>query len=110
MTLLDILGGPSSRHAATLLASAGLAAAVPPAVAGAADWAETTGSQRRVGAVHALGADAATFLLVASLLARLRGRYAPAARLGITANTVMIGAGFLGAHLALNPASVSRAL
>jgi hypothetical protein len=60
-TLLDILGGPPSRHAATLLVAAGIAAAVPTAVAGAADWAQMTGSERRVGAVHALGADAATF-------------------------------------------------
>ncbi len=66
-TLLDLVGGPSSRHAATLLTAAGIAAAIPTAVAGAADWAQTTGDERRVGAVHALGADAATFLSIASL-------------------------------------------
>lgn len=34
--LLDVVSGPTSRHAATLLASAGVAVAVPTAVAGAA--------------------------------------------------------------------------
>lgn len=108
-TLLDLLGGPSSRHAATLLTAAGIAVAIPTAVAGAADWAQTTGDERRVGAVHALGADAATFLFIASLTARLRGHYRAAARLGIGANTIMTGAGFLGGHLALNRGTARRA-
>jgi hypothetical protein len=108
-TLLDLLGGSSSRPAATLLTAAGIAAAVPTAVAGAADWAQTTGSQRRVGAVHALGADTATLLFIASLTARLHGHHPAATRLGIAANTVMIGAGLLGAHLALNHGTARRA-
>jgi|SRR4051795_1246428 len=76
-TLLDVVSGPASRHAASLLTSAGVAVAVPTAVAGAADWAEMTGSQRRVGAVHAPGTDIATFLFIGSQAARLRGRYPP---------------------------------
>jgi Zn-dependent protease len=107
-TLLDVVGGPASRHAATLLTSAGVAVAIPTAVAGAADWAEMTASQRRVGAVHALGTDIATLLFMASLIARLRGRYAAATRLGAAANLVMIGAGFLGGHLALNQGAARR--
>ena len=63
---------------------------------------------RRVGAVHALGTDVATFLFMGSLVARLRGRYAAAARLGIWANLVMVGAGFLGGHLALNRGTARR--
>lgn len=39
---------------------------------------------------------------MASLVARLSGRYAAAARLVIGATAVMMGAGFLGGHLALN--------
>ena len=107
-TLLDVVGGPASRHAATLLTSAGVAVAVPTAVAGAADWAEMTGSQRRIGAVHALGTDIATFLFIGSLAARLHGRYATASRLGVAANLVMTGAGFLGGHLALNQGTARR--
>lgn len=107
-TLLDVLGGPTSRHAATLLTGVGVAVAMPTAVAGAADWAGMTGSQRRVGAVHALGSDLATFLVIGSLATRLRGRYAAATRLGLAANIVMVGAGFLGGHLALNRGTARR--
>ncbi|MGB8385953.1 MAG: hypothetical protein WCG47_32740 [Dermatophilaceae bacterium] len=59
---LDVLGGPSSRHAASLLESAGIALAVPTAAAGAAVWAEMTGGERRIGAVHGLGSDVGSFL------------------------------------------------
>lgn len=107
-SVLDLLGGPSSRHAATLLTSLGVAASVPTAVAGAADWSELTGSARRVGAVHALGTDIATFLVMGSLVARLRGRHDTATRLGVGANLVMVAAGFLGGHLALNRGTARR--
>ncbi len=107
-TLLDLVGGTGSRHAATLLTSAGLAAAIPTAVAGAADWSELTGSERRVGAVHAVGTDLATFLFLGSLVARVRGRHAPGVRLGLAANAVMVGAGFLGGHLALSRGTARR--
>lgn len=101
-TLLDLLGGPDSRHAATLLTTAGVAVAVPTAVAGAADWAEMSGAERRVGAVHALGTDLVVFLFIGSLVARMRGRHAAGARLAAAANVIMVGAGFLGGHLALS--------
>lgn len=107
-TLLDVVGGPASRHAATLLTGAGVAVAVPTALAGAADWAEMTGSQRRVGAVHAVGTDLATFLFTWSLAARLRGRHAGAVGLGVAANLVMAAAAFLGSHLALNRGTAGR--
>jgi uncharacterized membrane protein len=107
-TLLDVIGGPASRHAATLLTSVGVAVAVPTAIAGAADWAELVGSERRVGAVHGLGADIVIFLFVGSLVSRLRGRYAAATWLGAGANLVMMGAGFLGGHLALNRGTARR--
>jgi len=107
-TLLDVVGGNTSRHATTLLTSAGVAIAVPTAVAGAADWAGMTGDDRRVGAVHALGTDIAIFLFAGSLLARMRGRFAAGARLGAVGNLVMAGAGFLGGHLALNRGAARR--
>lgn len=107
-TLLDVVGGPASRHAATLLTGAGVAAAIPTAVSGAADWAGMTGSDRRIGAVHALGTDIAMFLVIGSLVARRRRRYAAGAWLGAGANLVMVGAGFLGGHLALNRGAARR--
>ena len=107
-SVLDLAGGAQSRRAATLLAGAGLAAMVPTAIAGAGDWAEMSGAERRIGAVHALGADISTFLFLGSLVARVRGKYAVGTRLGLAGNVVAAGAGFLGGHLALNRGTARR--
>ena len=98
-----------SRHVTVpLLVGAGLAAAGPTAIAGTADWAEMTGAERRIGAVHALGTDLAVFLLLGSLIARLRGSYAGGRRLGLVGNAILAGAGFLGGHLALSRGTARR--
>ncbi|MEW1981901.1 DUF2231 domain-containing protein [Citricoccus sp. NPDC079358] len=100
-SLLDLAGGTPSRHGATLLVSAGLLAAIPTALAGAADWTETEGADHRIGAVHALGTDAAVFLFLGSLIARLRDRHTLGVGLAAAGNVVAASAGFLGGHLAL---------
>ena len=107
-SILDLAGGAQARRAATLLVGAGLAAAGPTAIAGAGDWAELSGEERRIGAVHALGTDIASVLLLGSLIARLRGGYAAGTSLGLAGNAVAAGAGFLGAHLALNRGTARR--
>ena len=107
-SLLDALGGVESRRAATLLAVAGTVAAVPTAVAGAADWSELAGAESSIGAVHALGTDVATFLFIGSVVARGRGRHRQGARLALAANVVMVGAGLLGGHLALSRGTAAR--
>ncbi len=107
-SILDLAGGAQARRAATLLTGAGLAAMVPTAIAGAGDWAGMSGADRRIGAVHALGADISTFLLLGSFVARLRGRYAAGTRLGLAGNLVAAGAGFLGGHMALNRGTARR--
>ncbi|MGH3366692.1 MAG: DUF2231 domain-containing protein [Nocardioidaceae bacterium] len=107
-SILDLAGGSQSRRAAKLLVGVGLAAAGPTAVAGAGDWAEMSGIERRIGAVHALGTDVAIFLLLGSLVARMRGRYAAGTKLGLAGNLVVAGAGFLGGHLALNRGTARR--
>jgi uncharacterized membrane protein len=106
--ILDAVGGARSRGAATLLVAVGLAAAGPTAIAGTGDWAELSGDERRIGAVHALGTDVATFLFLGSLIARLRGRYAGARKLGFAGVAVMAGAGYLGGHLALTHGTADR--
>ena len=108
-SLLDLAGGSESRRGATLLAGFGLLASVPTALAGAGDWAEMSGAERRIGAVHALGMDAATFLFVGSLVARLRGGHRIGTKLAIAGNLVIAGAGFLGGHLALHRGTARRA-
>ncbi|GER22928.1 membrane protein [Zafaria cholistanensis] len=100
-SILDVAGGSPARPGAMLLVGAGLAAAGPTALAGTGDWAEMTGAERRIGAVHALGADAAVFLFLGSLVARMRGHHSLGAGLGLAGNAIMAGAGFLGGHLAL---------
>src|SRR5215216_60567 len=101
-SLLDLAGGSDSRRGATLLAGFGLLASVPMAFAGAGDWGEMSGAERRIGAVHALGMDAATLLFVGSLVARLRGEHRIGTKLAIAGNLIIAGAGVLGGHLALH--------
>ncbi len=107
-SVLDLAGGSGSRPSATLLAACGLVASVPTAIAGAGDWAETSGTERRLGAVHALGTDVATFLFLGSVVARLRGRHARGSRLALAGNLVMVGAGLIGGHLALDRGTARR--
>lgn len=109
-SILDMAGGSRGRPGATLLVGAGLAAAGPTALAGTADWAGMTGSERRIGAVHALGTDIAIFLLLGSLIARMRGRYSSGIGLALAGNVILAGAGFLGGHLALNRGTARRIL
>ncbi|MCC9197649.1 (2Fe-2S)-binding protein [Arthrobacter sp. zg-Y820] len=107
-SLLDLAGGVEARRSAALLVAAGSAAAVPTAFAGASDWSWMAGEERRIGAVHALGTDAATFLQIGSLIARLRGRHGLGVALSLAGNGIMMGAGFLGGHLALNRGTARR--
>ena len=89
-SLLDLAGGSESRRGATLLAGFGLLASVPTALAGAGDWAEMSGAERRIGAVHGLGVGRLQcFLFAGSLVARLRGGHRIGTKLAIAGNLVM---------------------
>jgi nitrite reductase/ring-hydroxylating ferredoxin subunit len=92
--LLDLV--PPLRPAATTLIGAGVAAAVPTALAGAADWSEAATGVRRLGALHAAANSAALGLYVGSLVARGKGRGALGrglayAGLGIAGSSAAIG-------------------
>ena len=93
-SILDLSGG--GQKAARRLAAAGLMAAVPAAVAGAADWSEQHEQQMRVGVVHATGNLAAMALYGASLLAR-GPRLGRALRLAGLA--VVSASGLAGGHI-----------
>jgi nitrite reductase/ring-hydroxylating ferredoxin subunit len=71
-SVLDFTGGGDK--AARQLTATGLAAAVPAALAGAADWSEQHEQQMRVGVVHAAGNAVAMSLYGASLIARGPGQ------------------------------------
>src|SRR3954468_1664878 len=64
---------PPARPAATALIGTGVAASLPAALAGAADWSEQDDAVRRLGAVHAVANTAALGLYVGSLVARRNG-------------------------------------
>jgi nitrite reductase/ring-hydroxylating ferredoxin subunit len=92
--LLDAL--PPTRPAATMLIGTGVAASVPAALAGAADWSEQEIGVRRLGAVHAVANTVALGLYVGSLVARGRGsgglgRALAYAGLGIAGGSAAIG-------------------
>jgi nitrite reductase/ring-hydroxylating ferredoxin subunit/uncharacterized membrane protein len=70
--LLDAV--PPLRPAATVLIGTGMAAAVPAAMSGAADWSEQGTGVRRLGALHAVMNTAALGFYGGSLVARARGR------------------------------------
>lgn len=91
--------------AARSLTGLGVAAAVPAAVAGWADWAQLDTGQKRIGLVHA-GAVAASILLYAgSFAARCGGRARLGRRLGLAGLTAVSAAGAIGGDLVFRRAA-----
>lgn len=97
---LDMAGGHRSRPAAQRLIGLGVLAAVPTAVTGLADWADTLGAERRVGFVHALANDAALLMYAASWNARRRGHHLSGVSRAVVAGVALSVGGWLGGHLA----------
>jgi nitrite reductase/ring-hydroxylating ferredoxin subunit/uncharacterized membrane protein len=101
-TMLDLAGGRRSRAAAERLIAIGVLAAVPTAVTGTSDWADTTPADdtvRRIGAVHALANTAALVLYGSSLGARRRRRHGRGVALGVAGLGALVAGGHLGGHL-----------
>jgi nitrite reductase/ring-hydroxylating ferredoxin subunit/uncharacterized membrane protein len=96
---LDLVGGRSTRRAATQLVGWGVVSAVPTALAGAADWGDTTGPARRIGLVHAAANTTALACYAASWWSRVRGRHARGVALGLAGATAATVGGYLGGHL-----------
>ncbi|WP_082969563.1 Rieske 2Fe-2S domain-containing protein [Mycobacterium kyorinense] len=102
-SVLDLLAPRTGARAAQRLIAVGIAAAVPTAVTGFSDWADTELSDegvRRVGVVHAAANSAALVLYGASLLARRRGARIRGALLALAGAGVLGGSGYLGGHMA----------
>ena len=100
-TVLDLVGGRGSRHAATLLVGLGTAAAVPTALTGAAEWLQTDRVSRRVGVVHANANAVGVALYAASWTARRRHRHGWGTALALAGMAVASVAGHLGGHLTI---------
>jgi nitrite reductase/ring-hydroxylating ferredoxin subunit len=107
--LLDVI--PPLRPAATVLIGAGVTAAVPAAVSGAADWAAQGSGVRRLGALHALANTGAVSLYVGSLVARARGRGGLGRLLSYAGLGVATASAAVGGHMSYAQASgVSHAV
>src|SRR4051812_5449056 len=96
--LLDLLG-EKGEDAADALIAVGIVSALPTALSGVNDWADTTGDARRMGIVHGLGNVIGLGAYSASLAMRLSGRR----RAGVLASTLGGGlltfTAYLGGHL-----------
>jgi uncharacterized membrane protein len=95
----DLVGGRRARPAADTLVGLGVAAALPTAVARAADWSELNHPEQRTGLVHAMANLTATRLFALSFLARRQGSRAGGVALGLAGATGASVGGFLGGHL-----------
>jgi nitrite reductase/ring-hydroxylating ferredoxin subunit len=74
-------------------------AAIPTAVTGLADWADTGDDTRRIGNVHAVLNLTATVLFGLSWLARRRRHHARGVALSLAGTTVVTAGAALGGHL-----------
>jgi nitrite reductase/ring-hydroxylating ferredoxin subunit/uncharacterized membrane protein len=97
----DVVGGKRSQGSADSLIGLGVLSALPTAVTGLSELADTVDrKERSIAAAHAVGNIAAVVLYGASFLARKRGNR----RAGVTLSTAgwaaVLGSGFLGGHLA----------
>jgi nitrite reductase/ring-hydroxylating ferredoxin subunit len=90
---------PPLRPAATALIGTGVVAAVPAALAGAADWSEQEAGVRRLGALHALLNSAALGCYVGSLVARARGRSGLGRVLAYTGLGLASSSASIGGHM-----------
>jgi nitrite reductase/ring-hydroxylating ferredoxin subunit len=113
--LLDAI--PPLRPAATFLIGTGVAAAVPAALSGAADWSEQETGVRRLGALHALANTVALGFYVGSLVARTNGRGTLGRVLSYTGLGIATASASVGGHMsyaqssgASHSATAARAL
>jgi nitrite reductase/ring-hydroxylating ferredoxin subunit len=113
--VLDLV--PPLRPAATVLIGTGVAAALPAALSGAADWSEQDAGVRRLGALHAVANTAALGLYVGSLVARGKGRGSLGRVLSYAGLGIATGSAAIGGHMsyaqssgASHAATAARAL
>ena len=97
----DPLGALDRFPASQALIGAGIAASLPAAATGLADWSALHRHQQRVGLVHAIAQTVATGLFTASLLARLGGQARAGKALSLAGLTSATVGAYLGGHLAM---------
>lgn len=99
--LLDLLGGRRTRPASDTLIGVGVLAAVPTAVTGLSDLADSEDNEElSVGAAHALGNVVAVLVYALAWAARRKGRRRAGTTLSVLGAATVTASGFLGGHLA----------
>lgn len=92
-------GNSALQLAADISVVTGIGGALASAVTGLADWSDTQGRSKRIGAMHALLNVTAVALYTASIAARLRGNRAAGMQMGFMGYGVMLLGAYLGGHL-----------
>jgi uncharacterized membrane protein len=100
-SLLDILGGRAARPAARKLVGLGVAAAIPTAATGLAEWLQVDRASQRVGVVHASANSVGLMFYTASWMARRRGHHVRGAAAALAGGVAAMVGGYLGGHLTL---------
>src|ERR671927_1119992 len=99
-SVLDLVGGKHAQPAADILVAVGIAAAVPTAASGLADWSAIEQPEaKRVGVVHGLANNVTLGVYIASLAARLQGRRSRGVLLALAGLGGLSAGGYLGGHL-----------
>ena len=97
--MLDLIGGEKTDTAADTLIGLGIAAAVPTAAAGVAEYARVTKPATRVATVHALANSVALTLMTGSFIARKAGNRRLGRTLSMIGSAALLAGGYLGGHL-----------
>lgn len=95
---LELIRGKRSTHVADFAIGVGLAGAAAAAITGLADWSQTDGRARKVGAAHGAINVVSTVLYALSLLSRKRSR-TRGIGLAMLAYPIVVTAAYLGGHL-----------
>ncbi len=98
--VLDVFGGRRARPGADALVGLGVAAAIPTAVTGWADWTTLPAAKKRTGVVHAAANVTATSLYALSFVARRRGQRIRGVAMAMAGSAAATFGGYLGGHLA----------
>ena len=97
--VLDHVGGTRAAPAARTLVGLGVLSAVPTAITGASDYADTEGKERRVGLVHAVANTTALACYSVSYVQRRRGRRGKGILWCWIGAAAATAGGHLGGHL-----------
>ncbi len=101
--VLDLV--PSLRPAGTVLIGTGVAAAVPTALSGAADWSEQGVGVQRLGVLHAAANTVALGLYAGALVARAKGRTTLGLLLSYAGLGMATGSAAIGGHMSYSQSS-----